>query len=67
MGEGVQGLSKFFVSNLPDRCSSMELGELFRPFGDVVGVYVARKRDKNGNSVTPPKIHLRGITAWEHD
>ncbi|KAJ0569677.1 putative RNA recognition motif domain, nucleotide-binding alpha-beta plait domain superfamily [Helianthus annuus] len=43
------GVVKFFVSNLPDKCSSKEVGDLFSRFGEVVGVYVARKRDKNGN------------------
>ncbi|KAJ0779137.1 putative RNA recognition motif domain, nucleotide-binding alpha-beta plait domain superfamily [Helianthus annuus] len=45
MGEASLGLSKFFVSNLPDRCSSVDVGEFFSVFGNV-----ARKRDKNGNN-----------------
>ncbi|KAJ0571130.1 putative RNA recognition motif domain, nucleotide-binding alpha-beta plait domain superfamily [Helianthus annuus] len=49
MGEVDIELTKFFVSNLPEQCSSLELGDFFGTFGDVVGVYVARKRDKNGN------------------
>ncbi|KAF5795822.1 putative RNA-directed DNA polymerase [Helianthus annuus] len=50
MGESSLGLSKFFVSNLPDRCSSVAVGEFFSVFGNVARVYVARKRDKNGNN-----------------
>ncbi|KAF5820625.1 putative RNA recognition motif domain, nucleotide-binding alpha-beta plait domain superfamily [Helianthus annuus] len=50
MGESSLGLSKFFVSNLPNRCSSVDVGEFFSVFGNVARVYVARKRDKNGNN-----------------
>ncbi|KAJ0686887.1 putative RNA recognition motif domain, nucleotide-binding alpha-beta plait domain superfamily [Helianthus annuus] len=50
MGESSLGLLKFFVSNLPDRCSSVEVGEFFSVFGNVARVYVAKKRDKNGNN-----------------
>ncbi|KAJ0691752.1 putative RNA recognition motif domain, nucleotide-binding alpha-beta plait domain superfamily [Helianthus annuus] len=50
MGESSLGLLKFFVSNLPDRCSSVVVGEFFSVFGNVARVYVARKRDKNGNN-----------------
>ncbi|KAJ0691799.1 putative RNA recognition motif domain, nucleotide-binding alpha-beta plait domain superfamily [Helianthus annuus] len=49
MGDGGQSIVKFFVSNLPDKCSSKEIGDFFSAFRDVVGVYVARKRDKEGN------------------
>ncbi|KAJ0716094.1 putative RNA recognition motif domain, nucleotide-binding alpha-beta plait domain superfamily [Helianthus annuus] len=48
MGESSLGLAKFFVSNIPDRCSSVDVGEFFSVFGNVARVYVARKRDKNG-------------------
>ncbi|MFS7910390.1 putative RNA-binding domain superfamily [Helianthus anomalus] len=48
MGEASHGLRKFFVTNLLERCCSLEIGEFFSVFGEVVGVYVARKRDKKG-------------------
>ncbi|KAM0071801.1 putative RNA recognition motif domain, nucleotide-binding alpha-beta plait domain superfamily [Helianthus debilis subsp. tardiflorus] len=41
--------TKFFVTNLPERCSSAKVGDVFSAFGEVIGVYVARKRDKKGN------------------
>ncbi|KAJ0534295.1 putative RNA recognition motif domain, nucleotide-binding alpha-beta plait domain superfamily [Helianthus annuus] len=47
--DGRDNITKFFVSNLPDKCSSKEIVEFFGVFGAVVGVYVARKRDKNGS------------------
>ncbi|KAF5821491.1 putative RNA recognition motif domain, nucleotide-binding alpha-beta plait domain superfamily [Helianthus annuus] len=49
MGDGGQSIVKFFISNLPDKCSSKEIGDFFSSFREVVGVYVARKRDKEGN------------------
>ncbi|KAF5784658.1 putative RNA recognition motif domain, nucleotide-binding alpha-beta plait domain superfamily [Helianthus annuus] len=49
MGEASLGLTKFFVTNLPERCSSQDIGDFFSVFGEVVGVYVARKKDKKGN------------------
>ncbi|KAJ0624266.1 putative RNA recognition motif domain, nucleotide-binding alpha-beta plait domain superfamily [Helianthus annuus] len=49
MGDGLHGVTNFFVTNLPERSSSKETGEVFCVFGEVVGVYVARKRDKRGN------------------
>ncbi|MFS8026529.1 putative RNA recognition motif domain, nucleotide-binding alpha-beta plait domain superfamily [Helianthus anomalus] len=43
------GVAKFFVSNIPDRASSKEIEETFKVYGEVIGVYVAKKRDKMGN------------------
>ncbi|KAJ0452199.1 putative RNA recognition motif domain, nucleotide-binding alpha-beta plait domain superfamily [Helianthus annuus] len=43
------GLAKFYVCNLLDRCGSKDVEEFFRQFGEVSGVYIARKRDKWGN------------------
>ncbi|KAJ0851033.1 putative RNA recognition motif domain, nucleotide-binding alpha-beta plait domain superfamily [Helianthus annuus] len=48
MGENNQGVVRFFVNNLPDKCSSKDVGDLFSSFGDVMSVYEVRKRDKNG-------------------
>ncbi|KAF5756731.1 putative RNA recognition motif domain, nucleotide-binding alpha-beta plait domain superfamily [Helianthus annuus] len=45
---GRDNTMKFFVSNLPDKCCSKDIGEFFGVFGVVTGVYIARKRDKNG-------------------
>ncbi|KAF5764070.1 putative RNA recognition motif domain, nucleotide-binding alpha-beta plait domain superfamily [Helianthus annuus] len=42
------GIIKLFVSNLPDGCTPWELRKCLEAFGDIVGTYVARKRDKNG-------------------
>ncbi|PWA75817.1 RNA-directed DNA polymerase, eukaryota, Nucleotide-binding alpha-beta plait domain protein [Artemisia annua] len=39
---------KFFVSNLPEGCSSSDLKDVLSRYGDVQGVYIARKYDKLG-------------------
>ncbi|PWA88731.1 RNA-directed DNA polymerase, eukaryota, Nucleotide-binding alpha-beta plait domain protein [Artemisia annua] len=39
---------KFFVSNLPEGCSSSDLKEVLLRYGDVQGIYIARKYDKLG-------------------
>ncbi|XP_022020257.1 cold-inducible RNA-binding protein-like [Helianthus annuus] len=49
MGVNQKDITKFFVSNLPEKCSSKDIGEVFSRFGEVAEVYVARKRDKLGN------------------
>ncbi|KAM0003499.1 putative RNA recognition motif domain, nucleotide-binding alpha-beta plait domain superfamily [Helianthus debilis subsp. tardiflorus] len=49
MVDSCLGLTKFFVTNLPERCSSLDIRDFFSVFGEVAGVYVARKRDKKGN------------------
>ncbi|KAF5813597.1 putative RNA recognition motif domain, nucleotide-binding alpha-beta plait domain superfamily [Helianthus annuus] len=41
-------LSKFFVSNLPPKCSSQDLKEVLGSFGRYEGSYIARKLDKWG-------------------
>ncbi|KAJ0487510.1 putative RNA recognition motif domain, nucleotide-binding alpha-beta plait domain superfamily [Helianthus annuus] len=41
-------VTKFFVSRLPERCSSKDVAEALLPFGSIQGVYIAKKRDKNG-------------------
>ncbi|KAJ0841398.1 putative RNA recognition motif domain, nucleotide-binding alpha-beta plait domain superfamily [Helianthus annuus] len=41
-------LSKFFVSNLPPKCSSQDLKEVLGCFGRYEGSYIARKVDKWG-------------------
>ncbi|KAJ0699565.1 putative RNA recognition motif domain, nucleotide-binding alpha-beta plait domain superfamily [Helianthus annuus] len=41
-------IEKFFVSNLPPKCSSSDLKEFFRGFGMYEGSYIARKFDRLG-------------------
>ncbi|KAJ0565796.1 putative RNA recognition motif domain, nucleotide-binding alpha-beta plait domain superfamily [Helianthus annuus] len=40
--------TKFFVSRLPEKCSSKDVEEALGTFGSIQGVYIAKKRDKNG-------------------
>ncbi|PWA94018.1 RNA-directed DNA polymerase, eukaryota [Artemisia annua] len=47
--KGYEDVTKFFVSNLPNGCIPGEVSEFFGCFGEVVGSYIARKRDKEGN------------------
>ncbi|XP_022002117.1 uncharacterized protein LOC110899536 [Helianthus annuus] len=46
--KGSNGFAKFYVARLPERCSSKDISKSLEPYGKVEGVYVARKRDKNG-------------------
>lgn len=41
-------LTKFYVSNLPERCSGADLAKEVRNFGNIFDIYIARKRDKEG-------------------
>ncbi|KAJ0508026.1 putative RNA recognition motif domain, nucleotide-binding alpha-beta plait domain superfamily [Helianthus annuus] len=41
-------ISKFFVSNLPPKCSSQDLKEVLGGYGSFEGSYIARKVDKWG-------------------
>ncbi|KAF5795977.1 putative RNA recognition motif domain, nucleotide-binding alpha-beta plait domain superfamily [Helianthus annuus] len=41
-------ITKFYVSNLPPKCSSLDLKEVFGGFGVYEGSYIARKRDRWG-------------------
>ncbi|KAJ0771109.1 putative RNA recognition motif domain, nucleotide-binding alpha-beta plait domain superfamily [Helianthus annuus] len=43
-------LTKLFVTNLPEICSRKEVSEVFDHLGEVAGVYLAQKRDKNGKN-----------------
>ncbi|KAJ0626074.1 putative RNA recognition motif domain, nucleotide-binding alpha-beta plait domain superfamily [Helianthus annuus] len=47
-GNGVE--MTFIVQNLPDRTTKMVLWRAFQPYGFVSDAYVARKKDKRGNS-----------------
>ena len=41
-------ITKFFVSNIPPKCSSMDLKDAFGRFGKYEGSYIARKLDRWG-------------------
>ena len=41
-------ITKFFVSNLSDRCSGADLAKEVRNFGTIFDIYVPRKRNKEG-------------------
>ncbi|KAJ0823993.1 putative RNA recognition motif domain, nucleotide-binding alpha-beta plait domain superfamily [Helianthus annuus] len=43
-------ITKIFVTNLPTGCTPWEVSEFIKVFGEVAGVYIARKMDKFGNS-----------------
>ncbi|KAM0016712.1 putative RNA recognition motif domain, nucleotide-binding alpha-beta plait domain superfamily [Helianthus debilis subsp. tardiflorus] len=41
-------VTKFYVANLPDRCSGNDLAGEVRKYGMIFDIYIARKRDKEG-------------------
>ncbi|MFS7990273.1 putative RNA recognition motif domain, nucleotide-binding alpha-beta plait domain superfamily [Helianthus anomalus] len=43
-----EAITKFFVSNLPEGCTPWELRKGLESFGVISGMYVAKKRDKDG-------------------
>ncbi|MFS8004938.1 putative RNA recognition motif domain, nucleotide-binding alpha-beta plait domain superfamily [Helianthus anomalus] len=43
-----RNISKFYVTNLPLGCNTWDVAEFVKVFGDVSGVYIARKKDKEG-------------------
>ncbi|KAJ0715736.1 putative RNA recognition motif domain, nucleotide-binding alpha-beta plait domain superfamily [Helianthus annuus] len=45
-----RNISKFYISNLPLGCNSWDVAEFVKVFGEVTGVYIARKNDKAGRS-----------------
>ncbi|PWA48326.1 RNA-directed DNA polymerase, eukaryota [Artemisia annua] len=47
--KGIRDVTKFYVSNFPNGCTPWEVKEFFGHFGEVVGSYIAKKRDKEGN------------------
>ncbi|KAI3675654.1 hypothetical protein L1987_85246 [Smallanthus sonchifolius] len=49
-GKNQEQIIKFFVSNLPEKCSSEEVKRSFGLFREVAGVYIARKKDKEGRT-----------------
>ncbi|KAJ0776316.1 putative RNA recognition motif domain, nucleotide-binding alpha-beta plait domain superfamily [Helianthus annuus] len=42
-------ITKFFVTNLPSGCNPWDISEFVKVFGEVAGVYIAKKKDKDGN------------------
>ncbi|MFS8033572.1 putative RNA recognition motif domain, nucleotide-binding alpha-beta plait domain superfamily [Helianthus anomalus] len=46
---GDRNVIKYYVSNLPFGCTPWEVKEFLGFYGDVVGTYIARKNDKEGN------------------
>ncbi|KAJ0795042.1 putative RNA recognition motif domain, nucleotide-binding alpha-beta plait domain superfamily [Helianthus annuus] len=40
---------KFYISNLPPGCRPWDVADFVRVYGEVSGMYIARKRDKAGN------------------
>ncbi|KAJ0532450.1 putative RNA recognition motif domain, nucleotide-binding alpha-beta plait domain superfamily [Helianthus annuus] len=42
-------ITKFYVSNHPTGCTPWELSSFLGVFGEIVGTYIARKTDKEGN------------------
>ncbi|KAJ0713704.1 putative RNA recognition motif domain, nucleotide-binding alpha-beta plait domain superfamily [Helianthus annuus] len=41
-------VSKFFVTNIPQGCRPWDLANAFRPFGEIAGSFIAKKKDKEG-------------------
>ncbi|KAM0035329.1 putative RNA recognition motif domain, nucleotide-binding alpha-beta plait domain superfamily [Helianthus debilis subsp. tardiflorus] len=48
--QGTKNVTKFFVTNLPQGCTPWERSEFVKVFGEVAGVYIAKKKDKVGNT-----------------
>ncbi|KAM0023720.1 putative RNA recognition motif domain, nucleotide-binding alpha-beta plait domain superfamily [Helianthus debilis subsp. tardiflorus] len=44
-----RSVTKYFVSNLPTGCTPWEVSDFFGYYGKIVGTYIARKIDKQGN------------------
>ncbi|MFS8033550.1 putative RNA-binding domain superfamily [Helianthus anomalus] len=42
-------LTKVFVTNLPEKCSGNVLSDSIRTYGNIHDLYIARKRDREGN------------------
>ncbi|MFS8019141.1 putative RNA recognition motif domain, nucleotide-binding alpha-beta plait domain superfamily [Helianthus anomalus] len=43
-----RNIMKFFITNLPVGCRPWDVLEFMKVFGDISGVYIARKPDKVG-------------------
>ncbi|MFS7938855.1 putative nucleotide-binding alpha-beta plait domain superfamily, RNA-binding domain superfamily [Helianthus anomalus] len=43
-----RNISKFYVTNIPLGCNTWDVVEFVKVFGEVVGVYIERKKNKLG-------------------
>ncbi|KAJ0560871.1 putative RNA recognition motif domain, nucleotide-binding alpha-beta plait domain superfamily [Helianthus annuus] len=48
MSNSIGQITKFYVTNLPNGVTPWEVSDFVRVFGNVAGVYIARKKDKEG-------------------
>ncbi|KAJ0715757.1 putative RNA recognition motif domain, nucleotide-binding alpha-beta plait domain superfamily [Helianthus annuus] len=59
---------KFFVSNIPEGCRPWDLADAFRVYGDVVGAFIAKKKNKEGRIFGFVKFKgvqdQAGLEAW---
>ncbi|KAJ0854391.1 putative RNA recognition motif domain, nucleotide-binding alpha-beta plait domain superfamily [Helianthus annuus] len=53
----------FFVTNIPQGCRPGILANAFRPFGEIAGAFIAKKKDKEGR--TFGFVRFRGVTDME--
>ncbi|KAJ0502719.1 putative RNA recognition motif domain, nucleotide-binding alpha-beta plait domain superfamily [Helianthus annuus] len=66
-------VTKYFVSNLPEGCSSADLMAVLKGFGSIKSIYIARKCDKLGkrfgfvsfvNVRDPEDLEIRRKDVW---
>ncbi|KAM0008329.1 putative RNA recognition motif domain, nucleotide-binding alpha-beta plait domain superfamily [Helianthus debilis subsp. tardiflorus] len=63
-GDGLlSDVSKFFVTNIPQGCHPWDLANTFRPFGEIVGAFIAKKKDKEGRIFG--FVSFRGVRDME--
>ena len=63
---GKDPVTKFFVSNLPERCASSDLIKVLNKFSDIQGMYIARKYDRLGKRFGFASFkNVRNITELE--
>ncbi|KAF5802344.1 putative RNA recognition motif domain, nucleotide-binding alpha-beta plait domain superfamily [Helianthus annuus] len=67
-GKGVaegsgQGITKFFVSNIPQGGRPWDLANAFRAFGEIAGAFIAKKKDKEGR--TFGFVSFKGVSDLE--
>ncbi|KAJ0570836.1 putative RNA recognition motif domain, nucleotide-binding alpha-beta plait domain superfamily [Helianthus annuus] len=62
-GGSLSDVSKFFVTNIPQGCRPWDLANAFRPFGEIAGAFLAKKKDKEGR--TFGFVSFRGVRDME--
>ncbi|KAJ0789759.1 putative RNA recognition motif domain, nucleotide-binding alpha-beta plait domain superfamily [Helianthus annuus] len=62
-GGSLSDVSKFFVTNIPQGCRPWDLANAFRPFGEIAGTFLAKKKDKEGR--TFGFVSFRGVRDME--